>query len=272
MDLCTVDCHPSLSLEALFCGISAAVCQRRQLWRSSQTCFYCCCVFFGALFVFITVRVSFSLKYSRTCCTKTQTLQVIQAVLPIRGQWIHNVCLSRKVIKDQPPAHLDVLLSLILSADVLFSIHVSLPSQLFEWQVRLSTLWTLSSYWRSSLNWSSVILCFLAESVGKQEQGVAFSEWIKSFSEGKVLSQNSNALYNNNENCKSKRGKKLMKMFWTEVLLSFNLLEERNMTRKILFLPKGFSEKKTNTDKMVFSLHLNQIKKKEKPPDKHHQI
>lgn len=61
-----------------------------------------------------------------------RTPEVIQAVLPKRGQWIRDVCLLRKVIKDQPPAHLNVLLSLILSADVLFSIHVSLPSQLFE--------------------------------------------------------------------------------------------------------------------------------------------
>lgn len=73
-----------------------------------------------------------------------------------------------------------------LSAAVLFFIHVDLPSQQFEWQVRLSTLWTLSGYWRSSLNWSSVISRRLAESVGKWEQGVALLWMNKEPSDRKV--------------------------------------------------------------------------------------
>lgn len=85
------------------------------------------------------------------------------------GWWSRRAHQLRKQIKDLCRA----AISHTLSAAILFFIHVSLPSQLLEWQVRLSSLWTLSSYWRSRLNWSTVISFCLAESVGKWERGAA---------------------------------------------------------------------------------------------------
>lgn len=109
MDLCTEGglqrvfgwkwWHPSL-----FCGVSAAICLRISP-RTAMLLLLLCV--FRALFVFIIECTCVFLKIQEKVVHKDRTPQVIQAVLPKRGQWIQEVCLLRKVIKDQPPAHLD---------------------------------------------------------------------------------------------------------------------------------------------------------------------
>lgn len=139
-------------------------------------------------YMLITVKTCLCfvlVKYNRKWWTETEVKSPDNSSSAVqRRQRIHGVRLLRKVIKDSVSPR-RAAIPHTPSAAVLFFIHVGLPSQPFEWQVRLSTLWTLSGYWKNSLNWSSVITCRLAESVGKWKQGVALLWMNKELFRGK---------------------------------------------------------------------------------------